>query len=129
MIFISNSLLRSFFESAMRIEQSLFSRSVILVFPSDPMHQLLIHGFGAGVLILGATLIYSAKEPQKLISFVFLDGLGRLVFGCMMVYYVRVYDLMNTILLFGIVELMFACLYLWGSRVISRNKREMAVTF
>jgi len=93
---------------------------MILAFPNDPVHQLLIHGFGAGALILGATLLYSAREPRRFVPFIFLDGLGRLLYGSTMICYVLKYSLLWTILIFGIVELCFALVYLGSSWYLTR---------
>ncbi|MCI0414727.1 hypothetical protein L0222_18270 [bacterium] len=114
-IFLSNGLLEWFFLSAMALEKNIFGREVTLIFPSDPLHRLLIHGFGAGVLILGATLLYSAKDPRRLVSFIFFDGAGRLLFSVLMFYYVLTFSLPRTILIFGAVEFVLALIYIWGS--------------
>ncbi len=121
-IFISNRLLQQFFVWAASIEMRLFGREAALIFPSDPMHQLLIHGFGAGVLILGATLIYGAKHPRRLLPFILFDALGRLFFSSIMFYYVMTYSLLSTIFLFGVVELMFGLIYIWGSWFLKSSK-------
>jgi hypothetical protein len=114
-IFLSNRLLQWFFSSAEGLEKRIFGREVLLTFPADPLHQLLIHGFGAGVVILGATLIYSARDPRRLLSFIFFDGAGRLLFALLMFYYVLTFSLPRTILIFAAVEFTFAVIYIWGS--------------
>ena len=114
-VFLSNRLLQWFFLSAKALEKNIFGREVQLTFPSDPLHQLLIHGFGAGVVILGATLLYSVKDPRRLLSFIFFDGAGRLLFSLVMFYYVLTFSLPKTILIFGAVEFLFALIYIWGS--------------
>jgi hypothetical protein len=114
-IFLSNRILEWFLLSAKAFEKNIFGREVLLTLPSDPLHQLLIHGFGAGVLILGATLLYSAKDPERLKSFIFFDGAGRLLFSLVMFYYVLTFSLARTILIFGMVEFLFALIYIWGS--------------
>jgi hypothetical protein len=85
-----------------------------LEFPSDPLHQLLIHGFGAGVVILGATLFYASKKPHVYRMFILLDGLGRVLFSMILFYYVQKYSLMRTILFFGIMEFLLGVAYIWG---------------
>jgi hypothetical protein len=114
-IFLSNPLLRHFFAWAESLEKALFGTDVTLDFPVDPVHRLFIHGFGAGVVILGATLLYAAKHPRPLVPFILLDGLGRLLFAGVMFYYVLTFSLMRTIFLFGVVEFAFALIYIWGS--------------
>ena len=114
-IFLSNALLRNFFLWAESLETRLFQVAIPLSFPFDPVHRLLIHGFGAAAVILGATLLYSAKNPFPLRPFILLDGLGRLLFASMMFYYVLAYSLMRTIFLFGLLEFAFAVIYIWGS--------------
>ena len=98
---------------------------ISLSFPSDPVHRLFIHGFGAAAVILGATLLYAFRNPGPLLPFILLDGLGRLLYACVMFYYVTAFSLMRTILLFGLLELTFAVIYIWGSvkwKAISEQK-------
>lgn len=115
LVFFSNRLLESFFRLAMRVEVALFSNVYILVFPENPVHQLLIHGFGAAALILGAMLIYSARDPRHYLPFIFIDGLGRLLYGNVMAIYVLRFHLMWTLLFFAGIELLFALVYIYIS--------------
>src|SRR5262245_56327886 len=115
LVFLTDRLLAGFLLLATRIEKTLFSREIVLGFPQDPVHLLLIHGFGAAALILGATLIYCSKNPRPFLAFIFLDGLGRLLYGGIMVDYVYEYSLPYTVLIFGGIELLFAFCYLFIS--------------
>lgn len=115
LVLFSNDLLGAFFRLAMRLEASLFSNVFILVFPENPVHQLLIHGFGAAALILGALLIYSARDPRQYLPVIFVDGLGRLIYGNLMVIYVLRFHLMSTMLFFAGIELAFALIYIYIS--------------
>ena len=119
-IFFHNSLLSCFFSTTEAMERALWGKQAILIFPADPMHQLLIHGFGAGVMILGATLICSVRDPRRFLPFILLDGLGRLLYGATMIYYVLEYSLLKTIFAFGLIELAFAVSYLWASWYLNR---------
>jgi hypothetical protein len=112
LVFLTDRLLAGFLVAATRMEKTLFSRDIVLLYPQDPVHLLLIHGFGAAALILGATLIYCSKNPRPYLGFIFLDGLGRLLFGSVMLDYVIEYSLPNTILVFAGIELLFAFCYL-----------------
>lgn len=112
LIFLTDRLLAGFMIAATRIELSLFSRDVVLVFPQDPVHLLLIHGFGAAALILGATLLYCARNPARFLPFIFIDGLGRLLYGSIMVFYVVEYSLPTVVLLLAGIELLLALGYL-----------------
>jgi hypothetical protein len=112
LVFLTDRLLAGFLVAATRMEKTLFSRDIVLLYPQDPVHLLLIHGFGAAALILGATLIYCSKNPMPYLGFIFLDGLGRLLFGSVMLDYVIEYSLPNTILIFAGIELLFAFCYL-----------------
>ena len=112
LIFSNNRLLAGFFQTALWLENLIFSRTGILPFPQNPAHQLLIHGFGAGAMILGVTLLYSAREPVRFLPFIFVDALGRLLYGATMVFYVSRYSLPYVILIFAMIELSFAILYL-----------------
>ena len=114
-VFFNNALLRSFFDTTVSLEKLFFGSVATLTFPSDPMHQLLIHGFGAGVMILGATLTYSARDPHRFLPFILLDGLGRLLYGITMVYSVLHFGLVRMISVFGLIELSFAVTYLLTS--------------
>jgi hypothetical protein len=112
LIFFSTDLTKQFFHLASGWEAALFSRTALLAVPQDPLHLLLIHGFGAAAIILGATLIYSAQNPAGYRAFILIDGIGRFVFGTMMLTYVFRYQLPRVILLFGLVELTFALIYI-----------------
>jgi hypothetical protein len=112
LVFFNNQLLAAFFRLALSLENSIFSRTGILPFPQNPIHQLLIHGFGAAAIIIGASLLLSASEPQRYLPFIFVDALGRLLYGTMMVLYVLRYSLPYVILIFAAIELSFAILYL-----------------
>lgn len=114
-VFFNQALLSGFLRLAVRLENTLFSAPAVISIPEDPIHLLLIHGFGAAAMILGATLIYSSSDPAAFLAFIFFDGIGRLLFGSLMFWYVYLFHLMKVILLFGVVELSFALLYLWIS--------------
>ena len=113
LIFLSNTLLRHFFATAENLERVLFQSQVSLPFPVDPLHQLLIHGFGAGVVILGATLLYAVRNPRPLAPFLFFDGAGRLLFSAILFYYVKAFSLIQTILVFGALEFALGVAYVW----------------
>lgn len=120
-IFFSDRLLRLFFELSARADSALFSSGGggRLVFPQDPVHLMFIHGFGSAALILGAVLIAASRDIPRYLPFIFIDALGRLLYGSTMVYYVFRYSLMHLILAFACLELFFAIAYL----VISRRRR------
>ena len=113
LIFLSNSLLERFFMWATAFEKSVFGSEMVLKLPEEPVHQLFIHGFGAGVVILGVTLLYGARNPRPLREFILFDGLGRVLFGLIMFYYVLNYSLMRTILMFGVIEMTLGLIYVW----------------
>ena len=113
-IFLSTRLLKAFFSSAEQMEKVLFNSDIVLNFPADPLHLLLIHGFGAGVVILGVTLLYAVRNPRPLIPFIVIDGIGRLVFSGILFYYIWEFSLLKTLLLFGSLELALAIAYIWG---------------
>lgn len=115
LVFFSNNLMEQFFHLALRLEIALFSRSGALVMPQDAIHLLLIHGFGAAAMILGATLLYSARDAVRFLPFIFIDGIGRFVFGTLMLVYVFRYQLPRVIALFAVLELAFAMIYIAGS--------------
>jgi hypothetical protein len=110
-IFFSNTALAAFLRSAEKLEHALFRRTAHLVFPSDPLHQLLIHGFGAAALILGVTLVIAARNPAQYRSFIFVDAAGRILFGSLMFYYTFTFDLARVVALFAGVELFFGASY------------------
>jgi hypothetical protein len=112
LIFFSNRLLQNFLQAALSAEQTLFHRLAFLPFPQNPVHLLLIHGFGAAAMILGATLIVSSQDPRRYLPFILFDALGRLLFGSLMVLYVLRFSLLRLILIFGILELIFGAVYL-----------------
>ncbi|HSP07004.1 MAG TPA: hypothetical protein VLR94_07485 [Acidobacteriota bacterium] len=112
LFFFNNVLLQFFLGLALQAEEAIFRHSAVIPFPQNPVHLLLIHGFGAAALILGAMLIYSARDPLRYLPFVFIDGLGRLLYGSLMVTYVLRYSLMWIMLVFALVELFFALVYL-----------------
>jgi hypothetical protein len=122
-IFLSNRLLNSFFSWAETLERTLFQSMVILNAPSDPLVQLLIHGFGAGVMILGVTLLYSTKDPRRFLPFILFDGLGRLFFGLLMLYYVVIFSMIRIIYMFGLVELSFAVTYICASWILYKKEK------
>lgn len=111
-VFFSDRLLERFFGMASSLESALFSRSAVIPFPEDPTHRMLIHGFGAAAMILGATLICSSRDPVRWTPFILIDGIGRLLFGGLMVSSVFTYALMRTVLAFAVLELLFAVSYL-----------------
>lgn len=110
--FFNDLLLARFLTLASRIEMTVFARLAAIPFPEDPTHRMLIHGFGAAAMILGATLIYSSREPARWAPFILIDGVGRLLFGGLMVSFVLAYSLMRIILAFAALELLFAFSYL-----------------
>jgi hypothetical protein len=111
-VFLLDPLLADFFNLASRLESTLFHRLGSLAFPADPTIRMFIHGFGCGALILGITLIYSARDPLRYWFFILVDGLGRLVYGSLMVAAVLQYSLLNIILVFAALELFFALSYI-----------------
>lgn len=121
-IFYSNRLLAAFFHAALRLELNLFHHSAVLFVPQDPVHLLLIHGFGAGALILGATLIFSARDPLRWIAFILFDGVGRVIYGLVMMLYVSRFSLPRVIVLFGGFELMMGLIYVLSCWRMGRLK-------
>ena len=112
LVFFNDQLLGRFLVLASRLETTLFGHFSPIPFPDDPTHRMLIHGFGAAAMILGATLIYSTRNPPRWTAFILIDGVGRLLFGGLMVSSVMAYSLMRTILAFAALELFFAFSYL-----------------
>jgi hypothetical protein len=112
LFFFSNELLEIFFRLAIYLESTVFRHAAMLPMPQNPAHLLLIHGFGAGALILGAMLIYSARDPQRYLPFICIDGLGRLLYGSLMVIYVFKYSLLWLMLSLAGIELFFAFAYI-----------------
>ena len=125
-IFFQTSRLEWFFHATSILEKNFFGREVNLILPTDPMHLLLIHGFGAGVIILGATLLYSSVHPRRFLPFILFDALGRMMYGATMVYSVFQYDLARMVFVFGVVELIFAILYLYSSWYLTRVQLKHA---
>ena len=119
LIFFSNRFVGEFLQMAIRLEASLFGRAAVMFIPQDPVHLLLIHGFGAAAMILGATLIVSFRDPVRYLMFILLDGLGRLLFGSMMMMYVFQFDLVRVILLFAILELLLGLIYVIYARTLA----------
>ena len=111
-IFLSRPLILRFFEWAEQMEWVLSGAVVHLNAPAEPLHLMLIHGFGAAAVILGATLLYAAKNPAQMVPFILIDGVGRLLYAFMMGYYVLAFSLIRTILLFAIVEFALAVIYI-----------------
>lgn len=112
LVFFTDPLLQGFLELASRLEWQIFSHALTIPFPTDPSLRMLVHGFGAAAMILGATLIYSARSPHQYLAFILIDGFGRLAFGGLMVFYVIQFSLMRVILVFSLCELLFALSYL-----------------
>ena len=112
LVFFSDQLLRQFLVIATGLEAILFSRVASIPFPEDQTHRMLIHGFGAAAMILGATLICSSRNPARWTPFILVDGVGRLLFGGLMVSSVFAFSLMRIILSFAVLELFFAFSYL-----------------
>src|ERR1043166_8041108 len=104
-IFFSNRTLAAFLRGALQAETRIFQRSAVLVMPQDPVHLLLIHGFGAAAMILGATLIYSARDPLRWIAFILFDAVGRIIYASTMIFYVSRFALPLVILVFGLFEM------------------------
>ncbi len=123
LIFFNDRLLAGFLQLALRAEYTLFSRSGLLFFPQDPVHLMLIHGFGAAALILGATLIYSYRDPLHYIAFILFDGVGRVLYGALMIIYVIRYALLLVILSFGVFELSLGIAYITASVLATREQK------
>ena len=123
LIFINDRFLAAFLQLALRAEFAIFSRPGLLFFPQDPVHLMLIHGFGAAALILGATLIYSFRDPIHYIAFILFDGVGRILYGTLMIIYVIRYSLLLVILCFGIFELSLGIAYVTGSFRAGRQRK------
>jgi hypothetical protein len=120
MIFLSNRLLAALFHFALQAEQNLFFHAGVLFIPQDPLHLLLIHGFGAAAMILGASLIYSTRDPARWVAFILFDGVGRIVYATVMLVYVVRYSLLRVILLFGFFEMLLGLLYIIGCVLIAQ---------
>lgn len=122
LIFFSNRFVGAFLQTAVRLESSLFGRTAVMFVPQDPVHLLLIHGFGAAAMILGATLILSFRDPVRYLMFILLDGFGRVLFGSMMMLYVVQYNLVRVIVLFAVLELFLGLLYIVYARILAARK-------
>src|SRR5205085_10704186 len=104
-------LMAAFFHFASTLELQIFSVTATLPFPENPIHQMLIHGFGVAALILGVTLLYSIQDPQRFVAFILIDGAGRFVYSTLMFTYFFLYALPHIIVAFAIMELIFALCY------------------
>ena len=120
-IFLSTRMIAAFFHAALRAELSLFQHSAVLFVPQDPVHLLLIHGFGAAAMILGATLIYSSRDPSRWVAFILFDGIGRLIYGTVMITYVSYFSLPRVILIFGFFELSIGLFYVMACFLVPRT--------
>jgi hypothetical protein len=123
LIFLVPALLRGFLSWAESTENMFFGMNTTLAMPADPLHLLLIHGFGAGAVILGATLLYAARHPAPLVSFILFDGLGRLLYALVMFYYTYTFALPRLIFAFAMLEFIFGVIYIWGSRMWRMDSR------
>lgn len=119
--FVNVRTLELFFRMALWLENTIFHEAVSLAMPENPVHLLLIHGFGAAALILGATLICSARDPHRYLPFILIDAIGRLLYGSLMLIYVVRFSLMHIILVFGVIELLFGLSYLYLSWKIAER--------
>jgi hypothetical protein len=120
-IFLSTRMIAAFFHAALQAELTFFHHTAVLFVPQDPVHLLLVHGFGAAAMILGATLIYSARDPSRWIAFVLFDGIGRLIYGIVMITYVNFFSLPRVILIFGFFELSVGLFYVASCFLVTRD--------
>jgi hypothetical protein len=122
LIFFNDRFLAAFLQLALRAEFTIFSRPGLVFFPQDPVHRMLIHGFGAAALILGATLIYAYRDPLHYIAFILFDGVGRILYGTLMIIYAIRYSLLLVILSFGIFELSLGIAYVTAAVLSARQR-------
>jgi len=73
-------------------------------------------------MILGATLIVSFRDPDRYLMFILIDGLGRLLFGTMMMLYVFQFNLVRVIVLFAVLELFLGLIYVFYARILAARK-------
>jgi len=121
-IFFSTRMIAAFFHAALNAELMFFHHPAVLSVPQDPVQLLLIHGFGAAAMILGATLIYCARDPSRWIAFILFDGVGRVIYAIVMITYVSFFSLPHVILVFGFFELSVGVFYVASCFLIPRTQ-------
>jgi hypothetical protein len=86
------------------LNQSLNLGGLPLPSAFDPFSSVIINCSGICIVLIGALVIYSSKDPDKLKTIPFLNAIARLVFCFTVLYYIFYMNLARIIGFFGIMD-------------------------
>jgi len=81
--------------------------------PQDGLSQLLINTAGIDLVLVGAIVIVSALDPKKYRIIPLLNAIGRTIFATIVVYYVISYDVVQLVLVIGLIDLLISAGFIY----------------
>jgi len=78
------------------------------VIPYSPVGALLINTAGIDLVLIGAIVLYAARDPLSRWFIPAVNAAGRTLFAGVILYYVIVYDIPRIVLLIGGIDLLIS---------------------
>jgi ABC-type Fe3+-siderophore transport system permease subunit len=72
--------------------------------PENPIHALFINTAGIDLVLIGVIVLVVSKNPLKNRKIILFNGLGRILFAFVILYYVLVADVIRIIMVFGVID-------------------------
>jgi hypothetical protein len=72
--------------------------------PENPLHALFINTAGIDLVLIGVIVLVVSKNPLKNRKIILFNGLGRILFAFVILYYVLVADVIRIIMVFGVID-------------------------
>jgi membrane-bound ClpP family serine protease len=76
--------------------------------PVDGVHALLINTAGLALVLVGLMLIYAAGNLKERMGIPVLNGIARLIFSVLLVYYLIAEDIARILLLLALIGIVIA---------------------
>lgn len=84
--------------------------------PTNPLHALFINTAGIDLVLIGAIVLAVSNNPLKNRKIIWLNGIGRLLFAFIIVYYVMAADLIRIIAIFGAIDVVISLGFIYFLR-------------
>lgn len=96
--------------------------------PTNPLNALWINTAGIDLVLIGAIIFFISKNPLKNKMIILLNGIGRLLFGSIIAYYIFTADLIRIIAVFGVIDVIISIGFLYYLNKVKHMKPDLEKT-
>lgn len=81
--------------------------------PENPLNALFINTAGIDLVLIGAIILVVSRKPMENRMIILLNGIGRLLFALVISYYVVIADIIQIIIVFGLIDVLISIGFLY----------------